>query len=98
MILLLFGEDSFGGWRTLKKIKNRFLSSQDPNNLIELSGEELSPASLDNLLHAQTLFAGHRLIILRDVLGKAPAAVKDALATQLAADLSETTTVIFWET
>jgi DNA polymerase III delta subunit len=97
MILFLFGEDSFSSWQKLNLIKDKFLASQDSQNLIEYTANQLEGIDLDSIFNVQSLWAGHRLIIFRDVLAEAKAELKDRLKVLLSADYGTELTIIIWE-
>lgn len=96
MILLLHGEDSFHSWRKLQTIKERFLTSQDSNNLHEYSAEQLENQDIMGIL-APSLWSGHRLIVMRDIMGSGTAKLKDAMLVVLEQEPDPLMTLIFWE-
>lgn len=96
MILLLHGEDSFHSWRKLQTIKERFLTSQDANNLNEYSADQLESQDIGGLL-APSLWSGHRLIVMRDIMGAGSAKLKDTVLAVLEYEPDPNLTLIFWE-
>lgn len=96
MILLLHGEDSFHSWRKLQAIKERFLTTQDKNNLNEYSAEQLENEDVAGLL-APSLWSGHRLIVMRDILGDGTAKLKETILGILEHEPDPQLTLIFWE-
>lgn len=98
MNLLIYGEDSFGSWRKLKLIKERFFSSQDQNNFHEISSDVIESVDLTDLLQAQSLWAGHRLIIFREILSGASAQTQSRLLETLKTISDPNLTIVFWET
>ena len=98
MILLMYGEDSFGSWRKLKIIKERFFASQDRNNFHEVSGESLDATDLPSLLLSQSLWQGHRLIVFRDALSSGSVSAQNQLLEIIKQMSDPSLTVVFWET
>src|SRR5690348_6250436 len=98
MILFLYGEDSFGSSKKLSLIKSKFLSTQDAQNLTTYTAEQLAQIDIHSLFNTQSLWAGARLIIFRDVLADADASLKDQLKEILSGEIDPGVTVIFWET
>lgn len=98
MNLLIYGEDSFGSWRKLKLIKERFFSTQDRNNFHEISGDMIESVDLSNLLLSQSLWSGHRLIIFRDILSYASGQIQSSLLEIIKNISDPNLTVVFWET
>lgn len=96
MILLLHGEDSFHSWRKLQLIKGRFLSTQDANNLHEYSADQLDSLDFFSLL-VPSLWSGHQLIVIRDLMGLGSAKAKDNCLAAIEKGVDPGSTLIFWE-
>ena len=97
MILFLYGEDSYSSWKKLSLIKSRFLASQDAQNLEQYDSDDLESLDLPSIFNLQSLWAGQRLVVFRDVLAEANTSIKDQLKLLLSQELAPGLTVIVWE-
>ncbi|MFH0905545.1 MAG: DNA polymerase III subunit delta [bacterium] len=98
MIYLLYGENTYFSKEKLAAIRQKFLATNPPDNLIIRSAHDLSVAGLPELFFAQTLLGGKRLVVIEDALGTASDEVKHELVKILKQAIPDDLTVIFRET
>ncbi len=97
MILFLFGEDTFRSNEKLTAIKQRFIGVHGADNLFSLDFPSAANEDIYSLIFAPSLFAGHRLLILTNLLAEGNKDVQTKVSELLKQDLPESVTIIFWE-
>lgn len=92
MIITLTGTNDYLIKQTLVGLAERFVSKFGVHSVERVSGEELEPARLPELLQGASLFAAERLVVVRDASKNK--ALWDVLASWLDRVPTETTLVI----
>lgn len=97
MILFLFGEDTYRSHEKLSAIKKRFIDAHGSSNLFNLEFPSAANEDFHSLVFAPSLFAGHRLLVLENLLSEGNKEIQTTLAELVKKDLPESVTIIFWE-
>jgi len=98
MNYLIFGEDTYSSHFKLAAMKQKFVGTHGQDNLVIKHGRELANINLDNVLFAQTLLGGSRLVVFEDVFSECGDELRKNLMKILTNGLPEDLTIIFYET
>lgn len=98
MNYLIFGEDTYRSNSKLSVIKQKFIEKHGRDNLVIKKGAELEGVNLENILFAQTLLGGNRLVIFEDAISKSSDGVRQELTKIIKGELPDDLTIIFYET
>lgn len=92
MIITLTGNNDYLIKQTLAQLADQFVNKFGVHSVERVSGEELDPSRLSELLQGTSLFAAERLVVMRDAAKNK--ALWDALADWLQRIPAETTLAI----
>lgn len=67
MVITVVGENAFERREFVKKLKSQFISDYGKSGIEEYQATQLTPESLPTIVLGASLFAEHRLVILRQV-------------------------------
>ncbi|RLC37649.1 DNA polymerase III subunit delta [candidate division Kazan bacterium] len=97
MKYLIFGEDTYRSGKQISVMKQKFIDGYGRDNLVVKKGAELDGVNLENILFAQTLLGGDRLVVFEDVLAQASDEVRQELTKIIQGELPNDLTVVFYE-
>lgn len=98
MIYLILGEDTYGSHTKLSAMKQEFIAVHGIDNLVTKNSRELVNVNLENVLFAQTLLGGNRLVVFENVLYESNDEARKNFIKILKDELPKDLDIVFYET